>query len=294
MLAHRDKWGLLTFVTWANKGDDRYEGGDTAHREGMHAAGVAWTGTNEEINHERTRFKAVIRMLQHPTKKGHWRRHPDESKWYGWWENMSRDQATMIVVALSALEMHKELDQFYWHLLLRGSFMTNSRHNGAYPEDHASYSPTFPKKWADKKPFWKRDLCGPDFWGVWIRHKIKHTKWGRRFLKPALKFLDWFGHLDTIAKLHYGQESPKNVDDSNFIAIKIHAQRTWETPKGREQRLRYFHGRAFAADPNMKEYEVTNGPASAMRLYFDGNVWGIGASPPLDRLWKPLVDAMGD
>ena len=287
---HRDKWDLLTFRLW-REGQD-YEGGDTAHREGMWHAGEAW-----QIKHYYNYFKirdsfyeSVIKHLKHPTKKGIWRRHPDERYWYGDWDRMSRDQSHMIVHAMGALDLEEELNEFFRALAFRGSFMTNTRANGTYPKDHKLYHPDSKRVWKWKLP----DFCGPSFWNYLWRSKLSNNSWKVWLWIPIL-----IGDLQTLFEslnkvLFYGKD-PGNFDDPNHIGVLVYGQRLKETFIHKWARRIYFKYRPMANDPILKEYEVTNGPQSALRAYFDPMRWeGLGASPPHDRQWESLVSSLGD
>lgn len=310
---HRDSWGLLTQRDWRDKHD--FDGGDTAHREGM------WVSLVGMLDPERVfirqYFKTVIQChLQHPTKKGIWRRHPDiDNYFYGEWDRMSRDQIWEIVIAMAVIGMEKELDVFFWHLFKRGGFMTNTRRNGSDADNHGMryYSsakdlswwealvlkhriPVFNVKKGWRNNNWKvPDFAGPEFWSIYFKYKIKKRGWKWMWSKVFV----WIGELESLAgtmnKVHRYGKDPKNDDDSNHIMPHLYGK--WsgtETFIGRFSRRYYFKNRPFAGEPNLNEYEVSNGPMLALRKYFDGNKWNTSADPPLDRLAAPLVNAMGD
>lgn len=289
---HRDSWGLLTYRRWRSA-SDKFEGGDTAHREGAFIFFSALTGG--DMSYLRQWYHQIKLLLAHPIEKGVWRRHPDVGKWYGDWDRMSRDQATSLVVAMSILGLEDELEIFYGCLFRRGSFMTNSRHNGVYPFWHGLHDPRREKKWADKKPFYRRDFCGPEFWAIYWRFKIARRGWKYWWAYPLVWLGDVENLINSLIKVRWYGIDPDNADDNNHILISAHAQRVTETFILRLSRRYYFRRRPHAGDPYLKEYEVTNGPMSAMRKYYDGSAWnGDGASPPLDRLGEKVVNALGD
>jgi len=289
MKDHRDAWGLLAFRRW-NVTTDIFGGGDTIHREGAFIFFSALTGVNQtELE---IRFSYIKATLRHPINKGLWRRHPDVLFWYGDWNRMSRDQAIALVLSMAALGLEEELEEFYWHLFKRGSFMTNTRHNGVYPPKHPKHNPKSEEKWIDKKI---PDLCGPQFWAIFWRFKIKRRGWKYWWAYPLVWCGDIANLVNSWIKVNSYGIDPKNSDDNNHIMMMSYAQRTCESPIARLSRRFYFNDRPFAGDPFVKEYEVTNGPMSAMRHYYDAAAWkGVGASPPIDRLAEPIVNSLGD
>lgn len=310
---HKDKFGLLTQRDW--KGIHDFDGGDTAHREGMLIALLVMLDPN---NHQKMWMHWVMttrKLLRHPVKKGLWRRHADTNYFYGDWDRFSRDQAWEITIAMAVLGSEQDLDDFYWGLFKRFGFTSNTRQNGATAKNHGEkkWSTAPDLKWWEKLVLkykipiisvnkhyrnyaWKLpDFAGPELWSVYFRFKMKKRPllwfWARAFV--------WLGEIESLGNSllkvnSYGKDRT-NYDDTNHIMPVLYAKwmgnESWIAKKSRRY---YFHNRPFAGEPIMLEYEVGNGPMSALRKYFDGNLRKRSASPPLDRLAEPLVNAMGD
>lgn len=274
---HVDRNGLLTQRNWTLKTHD-YEGGDTSLWEFSYLFYSACKGANVDYhgNPLRDHLRRVMGLLKHPSIPGLWRRHCDETMWYGKWDRFSRDQATMLALTLSELGFDDELEELYEQIWDRWGFMTNTRHNGAIDSD---------EKLAD--------FSGVEFFGIlWRRRKTRGDGGLMNDLK--IMFADLQTFVDCLIKVYWYAKTSNNYDDSNQIGILINCQRNHETFLTRWARRIYFHKRPMAQDPNVKLYEVTNGPMSAMRAYFDPKKWGNRADPPLDMLAESLVLKLGE
>ena len=144
------------------------DGGDTAQRMGMYYSGKQWTAHYNEYDQPlEPEIDYLIGALQHPNKPHIWRRHPDESKWYGDWDRMSRDNMTPIVIMLGLYGYTAVLSDFAIGLYKRFSFMTNTRRNWVY-KDKVEHDQK--EKYAKWRPGWKLpDICTFEFWGLIIR-----------------------------------------------------------------------------------------------------------------------------
>lgn len=295
---HVDEHGLLTTRNWnTNAGILKFEGGDTAHREGMYILGLHLTGQSQDMQGRSLfqRMKMVIEKLRHPQKKGIWRRHPDESRWYGFWDRMSRDQLIPTVCALSVTGFDNYIDELFLSLFKRFSTTNYWRHNGTYPPDHPRYDAEWEKssghKWTDKKPF--GDICGPSFWALFWRHKINKRGWRYWWSYPLILLGDIETLVNSVIKIHKSKSAGFSEDNNHIIQL-IFGQHFAPTFVLTWARRLYFKKRRYAEDPVVKEYEVYNAPQSALRHYFDPLKWNTLASPPLDKLYEPLVKGLGE
>jgi len=158
------------------------DGGDTANREGylfllLRAYSLAVDVTRSDIPIELS-IAAVSSQLV--DEKGRCRRHADETKWYGDWDRMSRDQYIAFIIGILvngeykiALKLikHHFFGTFRYGCLViprMGLFMTNTKKNFVYKtlEEHkAKSTPDVPHNYKDKLP----DITGPEMLAVYIR-----------------------------------------------------------------------------------------------------------------------------
>ena len=138
------------------------------------------------------------------------------------------------------------------------------------------------------------DFAAFEFWSIYFKYKVKKRGglWCLTF--PLILLGELGGAGGAIQKVHFYGKNPKNDDDSNQAMVYVFNKFMHETFIAKWARRYYFRKRPFAAEPNLIEYEVSNGPMSALRQYFDGFKDKAGAEPPLDKLALPLINALGD
>jgi len=122
-------------------------------------------------------------------KKGLARRHPDESKWYGDFDRMSRDQSIPFLISMFIMEQIYGPWEFFKAHLKRGLlFTTNTRRNGASLQNHGEVYKNDKMGKPVKRNYNRKlpDLCGPNFWSIYIRGFRAYPFW------PVLCCLDLF------------------------------------------------------------------------------------------------------
>jgi len=255
-----DEFGLIAQLN----GD----GGDTFQREGMFMFG-AWCLFElyqmdlEEYEFIKARYRYVCEQLM--CNNSNYKRHVDQTKWYGHCDRMSRDQCVPNIISWGAIKscsrLKRRLFDFFCGHLKRGLlFTTNTRKNGLLET-----------KW--KLP----DITFIGFWAYYIRG---FNLW---FLYPLLCLFDLDLVINAIIKLYYGKD-PNNTDDLNFIISLIYAQK--RLPTFMSKLAKMIYKKRPLAKKHL-DYNEDFGPQSALNAYFRGG--GANEGPRLNEIYKPIV-----
>lgn len=148
----KDSYGLYVGAT--------EDPGDSCHR----TCSVAMMGFTPLVE-----FLFQLDKLRCPDNPNNFRRHPSP----GWWSEHDRfsvDQAIALIAALATMRMKRSLLRFLFQIAKRGSFMTNTRMNGATKENHGQQYKTISGKPVFRDYSWKMpDFFGPRDWALALR-----------------------------------------------------------------------------------------------------------------------------
>ncbi len=253
-----DSYNMLTKVTGPSNPKD---GGDSAQRIGMFFSGVKLLDhfdlvvPSEYVDGLQSYEDSISGLYN---RYGVWRRHPDENRWYGEFDRMSRDQSIGIIVSLGLYKKWSVLLlTFLNHLLLRGLlFMTNTRKNGSTKEnDGEEYSPGKLRNYSWKLP----DPTFLEYWGLYIRCLPKSLG---VILYPVLLL------ADTITLIG-GLVRNKNDDNDvlNHCIVSVNASVNLPTPVSRLAN-------------KLTDWDKME---DKLNKYFDDT------EPPLHKIWIPLI-----
>lgn len=250
-----DKFGYITQAD----GD----GGDTV----LHEADFVFVSYMLWLNGKVTlpeltgvKYRYIFRM-EDLEQNGVLRRHVDNSKWYGQWNRMSRDQAHSII-GIAAAGLKGMLNRFYKSHALRGLLFTNNY-----------YGNTDEPKW--KLP----DVTLFGFWTIELRCAALI---GSRLANSILTLLAPFTDLGLLAQScirkyirrrdWYELVEKRDVDTRNHLKALILSKLvnpTWASKRA-------LH--VFGPAEEIKE---------ELRIYFRPDANGVTG---LGKLWCELVD----
>lgn len=245
----RDKFGLIT--------QKDFDGGDSAHRTGLFYLGLYlnYKDDGQVLVEIKKDFDKDLAKLEY--RKGHFVRHPDESKWYSNPKNFSRDQTTPLIVALGAFgekeNVRENMDQ------LIGTF-------GFYPNSL--------KNWTNKEkvfPLDYRDFAGMSDWGAYVR--ALDLKWAYPYLLISDAQLlgssvirVWFSHVD----------QDDSSDDLNLTTHLIQSELNMPTPLSKLAKFIYKTKIINRSHPD------TSPIHSYWKYYFSHEAHN---RPPIDKLF---------
>lgn len=260
---HVDSHGMLGKI-WHS--ESRESGGDSAQRMGMFHSGLKFSNYYKIPAQYRyadgpKSFEDSISGLFR--QNGTWRRHPDEKRWYGDWDRMSRDQMIPIIVALGCEKRYGVLTKtFLNHLICRGLlFMTNTRRNWATPANHKTPDPDGDLYNYDYK---MPDVTLFEFWALYLRALPFHLGY---IGLPVLLVADIFTAIGGLIR-----NKNKDKDVLNHCIIAVNATVNCPTP------ISWLGNK------------LTDWALMAKKLtqYFKP----VTGDPPLDKLWIPIIEKL--
>lgn len=169
--------------------------GDSCHR----TCSVALMGFTPLVE-----FLFQLDKLRCSENPNNYRRHCSP----GWWsedDRFSVDQAIALIAALATLRLRKTLIRFLFGIIKRGSFMTNTRMNGATKENHGQQYKTENGKPIFRDYSWKvPDFFGPRDWAFALR------TWELKILYPFILIADILLLLNAIKRRIRPDNDPLN------------------------------------------------------------------------------------
>jgi hypothetical protein len=194
-LEYTDSFGCIT-----EKQSQDYDGGDSAHRFGI-------TVTCLKLLDEEALADNLYRtsMNKYEVSPGVFCRHPDSDKWYSDPRNLSRDQLSMLVLAMLSMNDTKRMSDTLDRLKERNYLMQNKYPNFTDPRVEV-VKPKFP------------DVPTPSFIAC--------------FYPKFHKFTDWFFILDILFAAYDDMKCKRNGTRTDYWTMLVMqmCMATWTSP----------------------------------------------------------------